>query len=448
MYKGLSVQQVAKRLGQDLVDGRALSLVAVDSRKCEKNALFLAIQGGKVDGHSFLKDAKEAGAIAAVVSLEYRGEDFGLALIKVEDPLLALQDLARSLVQDYALFIIAITGSVGKTTSKEFLYTLLKDRYKVSKTMQSYNGQIGLPLSILNAEEEAEMLILEMGISKPFEMDTLMDIAPPQIAIVGKIAEVHIGNFDSIEHLASEKAKIFNSKYLRLGFVHGNNEKFSCIQNNPTFKKYTFGTESADYFMKSVNEHVEIIDRVKDEKISVSLPFTESHLQENFLAAAIVASYLNISWENIKKRAQLLKPFSHRFEKKMIDNVLYIDDTYNCNPLNLEVGLKNIPKKGKANKVIAVLGEMRELGNASKKAHQSIGEIALEYVDDLVCFGEETYPLYEAFYAKNKNAVHTLDKQIILDVLKEKVKPGDIVYLKGGNANKLWEVLDKICKKI
>ncbi|MCH9630323.1 MAG: UDP-N-acetylmuramoyl-tripeptide--D-alanyl-D-alanine ligase [Chlamydiia bacterium] len=448
MYKRQSVNRVAKRLNQVAEDERVLSDVAVDSRKCSENALFIATRGDRVDGHSFLKNAKEKGAIAAVVSKDYSGEDFGLSLIKVDDPLLAMQDLAMGMIKDYSPFVVAITGSVGKTTTKEFLYTLVKERYNVSKTISSYNGQIGLPLSILNADEDAEMLILEMGISHPFEMDTLIEIAPPQIAILGRVAEAHLGHFDSLEHLASEKAKIFNSKHLRMGFVHESNMKFSCIKENHIFKKYTYGSVNSDYYLSAKEQHVDLTDKVKEEKISFTLPFSETHFQENFLASAIVASYLNMPWSSIRKRAQLLKPFKHRFEKKMIEDVLYIDDTYNCNPLNLEVGLKNIPKRGANSKVFAVVGEMRELGENSKRAHESLGEIALDYVDELFCFGEESYPLYQVFHAKNSSAIHTLEKSAIYQVLKDKVSPGDVVYLKGGNANKLWEILDMLMEKV
>lgn len=447
MFRGLTVQGVAKRLNQEVQDPRKLSFAAVDSRKCEENSLFVALLGENVDGHDYLQKASEKGAIAAIVRSDYTGDDFGMTLIKVDDTLMALQEVARVLMREFNPFVVAMTGSVGKTTIKEFVFTLVKEKYKVSKTFSSYNGQIGLPLSILNAEEDSEMLILEMGISKPFEMDTLVSIAPPQIAILGRVADAHIGHFDSKEHLASEKAKIFDSKHLRMGFLHTNNLVYSSIKNNHTFKKYTYGSELSDYYLKARNEHVDIFDKVKEEKISLSLPFCESHFIENFLVAAIVANYLNVSWETIKKRAQLLKPFNHRFEKHKKQNVLYIDDTYNCNPTNLECGLKNIPRPGSNNKVIAVIGEMRELGASSQESHERLGEFATDFVDELICFGEESYPMYATFKNIKQSAHHSLDKNEIYELLKSKIKPGDVVYMKGGNANKLWEILDKLLEK-
>ena len=362
--------------------------------------------------------------------------------------MIALQDLAKSLIEEFNPFIVAVTGSVGKTTIKEFLYTIVKDRYHVSKTYNSYNGQIGLPLSVLNAKEDSEMLILEMGISHPFEMDTLIEIAPPQIAILGKVTEAHIGYFDSKEHLASEKAKIFRSKHLRMGFVHKENLSFECIRENHTFKKYTYASQDSDYFLKARNEHVDLIDRVKQDTTSFFLPFKESHLVENFLIAAVVSHYLNLSWETIRKRAKLLKPFDHRFEKHLVENILYIDDTYNCNPTNLSVGLQNIPKPQGKGRIYAVIGEMRELGDQSKSLHEKMGRFALDYVDELFCFGNETIPLFEAFRKENQQVTHTLDKNQICQALKEKVNPGDIVYIKGGNSNRLWEILDKLFEKV
>lgn len=448
MYGELRLQEVARKCKNFLPDLRMISTVCADSRKCEESSLFVALKGEKTDGHKHLEEAKSRGAIAAIISEEYLGDSYGLKLIRVKDPLLALQDLARSIIEEYEPLIIGITGSVGKTTTKEFLFELIKGKFKVSKTIDSYNGQIGLPLSILNAQEGSDVFVLEMGISCPEEMQKLVSIAPPHIAVIGKIAEVHLGYYDSIEHLAAEKMKILDSKYLRAGFIHAANAPFFKLIQNPAFKKYTFGSEEADFSLQRDKGDLFIMDAGKGEKHLVKPPFYETHLLENFLVSAVLARHLNIPFAEINAKAMFLKPFKHRFEKMYWKDVLYIDDAYNCNPMNLEVGLKNIPRPKKGNKVIAVIGEMRELGKLSESAHRELGEKAADYVDELYCFGKESLPFYEAFKNKKPKAFHFSEKKKISEEVKALAKPGDVVYIKGANLNALWEVLEMIKESV
>lgn len=443
----MSITEVAKLLGKSLSDERKVLKAYVDGRLCEEGGLYFALKGAKNHGHDFLDQAAKRGAIAAVVEEDYKGDDHGLTLIRVKDSLASLQDLSKILLKQRNPFVIGITGSVGKTTVKEFLGTLLETSYRVSKTPNSYNGQIGLPLTILNANPEAEILILEMGISYRGEMSRLIDLALPQMAIMTQVAPAHIGNFSSLGQIAEEKSCILHSD-LQKAFIHEANQVYPFMQKESSFQKRIYGKGQVDWSFKQEGSQVSIVGK---RKLMVSLPFSETHLVENFVIAALVAMELGVSEEIIQERAKHLKPFKHRFEKlvfKTHPKIVVVDDSYNNNPIALKTSLHNLPKPKEHCKTIAVLGEMRELGSLSKMAHEEAAITALPVVDVLVCYGPETQPIYEMFKKHNKEVYYTLDKGLISDLIMDRMKDGDVVFVKGANSNKLWEVLDQIQEKI
>jgi UDP-N-acetylmuramoyl-tripeptide--D-alanyl-D-alanine ligase len=448
----MSLKTIGALLEKGIEDEREITEICVDGRLCKTGSLYVALKGKKSDGHLFLSQAKQQEAIAAIVEEEYQGEDFGLTLIRVKDPLQALHKMASSMIKTRKPLIIGITGSIGKTTVKEFIATLLETTYKVSKTPHSYNGQIGLPLTILNADPEAEVLVLEMGISQKQEMSTLVSIAAPHLAIMTRITPAHLGNFSSLEEIAEEKSQIFSKENLRQAFIHSANQKFSAIDKPSPFKKVFYGSDIGDYVLKHSEGKVYFMDQQGNESVRFELPFTERHLVENFFIAALVAKHLHVRDEEIQERAYVLKPFKHRFEKFSLTShpqTLVIDDSYNNNPIALKTSLQNLPKPQQTRKTIAVLGEMRELGLMSQMAHIEAALVALPIVDVLICYGEETKPLYEMFQRSEKPAYHSYDKEEVKKILLNHIEDGDVVLIKGANSNKLWEILESMtCKEL
>ena len=427
-----SIQEIASMLEIESQDRRVMSKVYVDSRLCQENGLYVALKGEKQDGHLFLEDAFNRGAIAALVQEGYRGPDFGLTLLRVKDPLEALQKLARIVVELRGPKMIGVTGSVGKTTIKEFIYTLLETTYKVDKTPDSYNGQIGLPLTILNAKDDAEVLVLEMGISYPGEMEKLIEIAPIELAVISHIAPVHIAHFSSVKHIALEKGKILASSNLKYAAIHMHAEADLPKSQNEVREIYALDAD---------------IDLVR----VLQPPFIERHFLENFSAAVHIAKFLKVSDEVIRQRTKCLKPFKHRFEKhtfKTYKDTVLIDDTYNNNPTALKAALNSLPKPLGAGKTVAVLGEMRELGDLSKEAHENVAITALPILDILICFGEATKPLYEVFKKHGKIVYHTVDKQSVLEKVLHHLGEGDVLLCKGANFNRLWEVVEELQKTL
>ena len=214
---------------------------AVDSRLVKQGNLFFALKGAHVDGHQFLSAAAVNGAVAAVVNESYNGPDFGLLLIKVPDPLIALQELAKSVLQQRKSKIVAVTGSLGKTTTKDFITTLLKSKYSVSCSPGNSNSQIGLPLTILNHTDGAEdVLVLEMGMTHSGQIKQLLQIAPPDIAVMTTVALVHAGNFNSLEDIARAKAEVLTHPKTTLGVIPHDVLLYDEIRNTGTCQKISF----------------------------------------------------------------------------------------------------------------------------------------------------------------------------------------------------------------
>lgn len=415
----------------------------IDSRKVEKGDLFFALRGEKTDGHEYLLEARSRGALAAVVDRGYLGPDFGLKLLKVPDVKEALQELAQFSLQSKKPFIISVTGSVGKTTTKEFIATLLGGKYTVSKTYGSYNTQLTLPLTILN-REDTEVLVLEMGISQPGEMEALVNIAPPDIAVLTKISLAHSAFFpDGLEEIGREKKQIFSHANTKIAILpSGIDLPFS----HPKKVNFSEQDREADYFL-SVVEECGFIDEKGLRAHRFDLPFKETHLLHNLLAAVAVARQMRLSWEEIDAEIPKLKLPKMRFEKLEKNGVTLINDAYNANPESMRAALTNLPEPKEGGKRLAVLGEMRELGKFSKASHSELGSFALKYVDHVLTFGEDASLISAAFLDAQKGAEHFLEKGKLVERLQELMRPGDVVLVKGSRSLELETIVNGLLIK-
>jgi len=445
--KERQLQNFAKRLGSSLSSHQIIQGFSIDSRKIKEGEIFFALKGAKVDGHDFLKEVAAKKALAAVVSKHFHGSAEGLPLILVDDVLETMRELAREEFARHGKKIaIAVTGSVGKTTTKEFIAALLAKRFKVGKTPGSCNSQATLPLSILNFEGDEEVLVLEMGMSRHKEIERLVQIAPPDIALINKIALAHAAFFPGgKEEIARAKSEILSQPQTKLAIMHQQTAQFKAIKEIPC-NKLCFSLEpGADYSLFQKEGKWTVVEKGIPSPL-FTLPFQESHLCENFVGAVVVARSLGMSWEEIYTGAAELKPFSKRFEKVEKGNVLFINDSYNANPESMQAALSNLPLPKKGRKTIAVLGEMRELGVFSKQCHQEIGKYALKAADEVLCFGKECLPIFELFKEVGRPAEITEDFAELYKCLYQKIQPGDVVLIKGSNSLQLWRLLDEESK--
>ncbi len=442
-----TVLDAAKRVGLSLPRDKEIRGVEADTRKILPGQLFFALKGQKVDGHAYLKDAAAKGASAAVVSQDYKGESFGLPLIGVPDVLLTLHNLAKEAVLQKGWRVVAITGSVGKTTTKEFLATLLEAKFRVVKTPGNANSQTGLPTSILNMEKEGDLFVMEAGMTAPKEIEKLIEIAPPEVALITRIGLAHAAYFeDGLEGIARAKAAIFSHPDTKMGFLNVQCRAFDAAMNTGRCEKRTFGfekltQESADYLLKE-NPPSYLMQEKSGISPSFSLPFAATHLCENFAGAAAVARYLGMSWEEIAQQATKLTPYKLRFERVEREGVVFINDCYNANPISMRAAFANLPKPKAGGRTIGVLGTMVELGAHSEASHRAIGEEALNIFDHLFCFGKESLPIVETFSRSKKPAEFFLDIDLLRARLFSHLKAGDVVLIKGSNSMALWRVLE------
>lgn len=419
--------------------------VAVDSRQVNRQTLFFALPGEKTDGHNFLSDVKKKGGVAAVVSSQYRGPTYGLTLLPVADVQQALQQLAMSVHQRQHAPVVGVTGTVGKTTVKEFLSTILEERFSVAKTIGNANSQLGLPMTLINQHKQADILVLEMGMSFPGEISRLVAIAPPDIGVLTQISLVHAENFRSIDEVAAAKCELFTGNRLRSGFFCGSTLTFSAVQKL-NCKKIIYNTVAAnnvDYCFSSLSNCMTIDEKGKRSPV-IDFPFCESHLLENALAAVAVARYFELSWEEIKRGVKKLTPYRHRFEKIEHRQVLYIDDSYNSSPRAVAVALRNLPKPKPGGKTVAILGAMKELGAFCEQSHREVGELAARTVDCLFCLGKECKPLISAFRSSGKPAELFEKLDQVTAALSQVVAEGDVVFIKGSCSLKMWKILDHL----
>lgn len=433
----MKLKMIAEILGCERVEGEVDGF-AIDSRKVNKGDLFFALKGQNYDGHGFLKEVASKGAVGAVVEKGFEGMTGGLLLFRVDDVVNALQKLAKVVQGTRRSKVIGVTGSMGKTTTKEFIGTILEKKYRVAKTPGNANSQVGLPLALLNGAGNEEILIVEMAMSNAGEIEKLVDIVPPDIAIITKIGHAHVDSFtDGLEGVARAKSEIFTHSKTKICIANVEAMEYEPIRKSATI---TFGMEpkAADYVLKKgwVIEEKGISSR------GFGLPFEESHFCEDFIGAATVARQLGMEWDEIFERLKFLKGANLRFEKIEKDGVVFVNDCYNANPESMLAALNNLPKPKMGGKTVGVFGEMTGLGRVCEKKHQEVAEHALKNIDHMLCYGKGCLVMLDVFAEKKRPAEFFGAIDQLKESLFELAKPGDVVLIKGSNVNKLWQLLD------
>jgi UDP-N-acetylmuramoyl-tripeptide--D-alanyl-D-alanine ligase len=446
--KGLTCKEFAYLLGSQVESSQRIEGFEFDSRKIQPGFVFFALKGETVDGHDFLTEVAQKKATAAVVSSDYKKEIPGLVLIRVPHVVRALQDLAKIAFAKRKRKVIGVTGSVGKTTTKEFISTILEGAFAVKKTPGNANSQVSLPLTILNSDEKEDVFVAEMGMSQHHEIEALIQIAPPDLAVITKIALSHALFFPrGLEEVAEAKSEILLHPNTQEAIVNSQAARFPAIQK--TRLPVTYYRVSGDESELLANEAGlfrignSYCIRIQSEKTTTfHLPFQATHLCENFLAAALVARRLGMEWDAIFFQAQKLTPYKMRFEKTEKNGVIYINDSYNANPESMKAALHNLPKPTQSGKTIAVLGEMRELGVFSEDAHREIGREASKVADLLLCLGRDCTYMAEEFARSNRPVLHFFDFFELKKAFGSHVQQGDVVLVKASNSLKLWRILE------
>lgn len=426
--RNVPIIQIAKYLNIACIESVQVSGYQIDSKMVGEGDLFFALKGKKADGHQFLEEVRARGAVGAVVSKEYVGPDFGLILLRVDDVVQSLQDLARHFMRDSKPVVVGITGSLGKTTTKEFTATLLEGKFKVGKTHLNYNTKLTYPITLLNRSGDEDVLVVELGMTEPGDIARLVEIAAPDIAVITKIAYVHGAYFErGVVDIAKYKADIF-SKAKKCIFDHALYQYEEAIEKIRGERvSFSLTEPSSDYSL---------------ENISCECPYKQSHILHNFLAAVTVAREMGMDWHEIQARTSFLKLPKMRFEEIVKDGVILINDAYNANAESMKAALSHMPEPKVGGRRIAVLGMMVDMGKEHERLHKEVGRFASEHIDHLLVFGNEAAPIYEEFVGVKElySDFHSLSCR-----LKALVRAGDVVLLKASRSVGMEKLFEMLC---
>ncbi|MCS0674401.1 UDP-N-acetylmuramoyl-tripeptide--D-alanyl-D-alanine ligase [Cytobacillus firmus] len=427
--------------------------VSIDSRKIGQGNLFVPFKGENSEGHRFVEDAIEKGAAAAFWQKDVPNPPLHLPILIVEDTLTALQELARSYRDELKVKVAGITGSNGKTTTKDMTANLLSLQYKVQKTEGNYNNHIGLPLTILALEEDTEIAVLEMGMSGRGEIDFLTKLARPDAVIITNIGESHLQDLGSREGIAEAKLEIINGLQENgLVIYYGDepllDEKLKSCNGSAALR--TFGrTGKNDVYPMDIKQN----DSGSTFGINVSsgkfyLPVLGTHNVLNALAAMIAAAHFGVPYEKMNEGFASLKLTNMRMELlEGQSGEKIINDAYNASPTSMNAAIELIANLPGYKKKILVLGDMLELGPQEEDFHYSTGKsVDPEKVDYVFTFGK--LGEYIAKGAKevlpHERVAAFTDKQPLIEELKKHVDQETIILVKASRGMKLEEVVSAL----
>ena len=413
--------------------------VVTDSREVKRGDLFCALKGERVDGHEYVAEAAANGASAALVE---RRVDVEIEQLVVDDVLAVLQEAAQAKLAGMSAKVIAITGSVGKTTTRTFLTTLLADHRRIHAARKNRNSQVGLPLSILEAEGDEEILVLEMGMTGPGEIRRLCEIAPPDIAVVTNVALVHVGFFqDGIEGIAKAKAEIFEQAKVGIAPLDSPFSRLLMETGECPKRSYSTRSREADFFGRVDGQRVQIFEG-GNPVVECDWHVPLRHCLHNLLAAAAAARAVGLGWRQIEEGISKLDLPAQRFEVLERNGITIVDDTYNACTLSVCAALDSMPEPQEGGRRIAVFGGITELGDLTNDAHRQVAEHALGRVDHLICLGEHLAPVWEVWHREGRDIKWCMERDELADYLSEVVQVGDVVLVKGSRIYAMEEFVE------
>lgn len=427
--------------------------ISSDTRKIDSGTVFFAIKGLNFDGNSFVKEAHEKGAIAAFCS-KTAERNANIPLFLYDDDKEALYILAKHILSKTNAKRIAITGSNGKTTTKEILHSLLSSKWKTLKTLGNFNNNIGLPLTLFKLTEDHEAMAIEIGMNALNEIDHLSKLFRPEISIITNVARAHLEFLKTIENIAKAKCEIIPNTSDKV-IINGDCDPLmkEALKHKGKTLKFSLVAEADIYVKKFIKEDIssstfELKDNVHNEELEITIPLPGRHNISNFLGAYLAARLSGIPASSLKNASSNLKPFHGRFESTTAKGINIINDCYNANPDSMIAGLESflkIPAKRK----IALLGDMNELGDNSEQLHYDIGTLFSNYdIDQLITFGEKALKIEEG--ARNSGFLRTkkfTEFPELVNYIKSYLQKDDYLYIKASNTLKLDRVIDELKDK-
>jgi len=425
--------------------------VAFDTRDIQAGGLFVPFKGDR-DGHSFIPDAVKHQAAATFVARDHAPFVTSIPQLVVEDPLKAMQTLASYyLLMKVNPKVVAITGSNGKTTTKDMTAAVLATQYHVVKTPKNYNNEIGVPMTILSMDPNTEILVVEMGMDRPGQLSALSQLAEPDVAVITMIGEAHIEFFHTRDRIADAKMEILDGvKEDGLFIYNGDEPLLRERAAGVDLSKKTFGLNpDNDLFVKNVrafSDHTEF-DLSRWPDLHFDIPVMGEYNVTNALAAILVGRKFHIKPEEIQRALATFKITENRTQWLTGNHgEAILSDVYNANPTAMKAVIRDFSQFQCAGRRIAVLGDMLELGDASAQLHASVAsELHPDAVEDVFLYGQEIKPLADALaatYAPEHLHYYPLGEQAaLIAALQAMITPNDLVLLKASHGMHLENVL-------
>jgi UDP-N-acetylmuramoyl-tripeptide--D-alanyl-D-alanine ligase len=452
----LRLDEIAARTAGKIVQGNPASLFQVfniDSRLSRPGELFFAI-AAKRDGHDFIPDAARKGALGAVISREISPVNQGFSLIRVSDTVAALQALARSILEEHRPRVIGITGSIGKTTTKEFTAGLLSQRFRLLKSEGNFNNRLGLALTLLKYRPGQEIAVLEMGTSGPGEIRELTRTAPPEVAVITNINPVHLEFFHTLEAIAQAKKEILDgAKPNATAVLNGDDDLVEKIGRSWKGRRITFGfSKRCDVQATAVRKlgkaGMAFNLRLEDKSAEVLFPFFYEDFLSNLLAAVGASHACSLPFDIVTAGISRLAPLPGRGELMTLGGGLQlIDDSYNSSPRALQAALKglaSLPAKRK----VAILGDMLELGPEEIAFHREAGKHVAGFGwNVLVAIGPLAHYMAEGALAAGMAATRVRTFSTSEEAaarISSLVEEGDLILVKGSRGIRTERLVERL----
>jgi UDP-N-acetylmuramoyl-tripeptide--D-alanyl-D-alanine ligase len=447
--KALTAQLLTALIGATLVAGDAAAMVhagvCTDTRKLVPGCVFFALKGENFDANAFAAQALQQGAAVVVVSQWDAIETYRGAVLLVEDPLLALQQLATWWRTQLDLHVIGLTGSNGKTSTKDFTAAVLSQKFSTKATRGNLNNHIGLPLTVLETTLEHQAAVYEMGMNHPGEIAPLAAIARPQIAIITNIGSSHIEFLGTREAIAREKAAIAENLTPKETLIVPHDCDFlPLIRTLTQAQVMTTGGEHDAVKARNIREEnggMKFLLEIGDDSASADLPVSGRHMVANALLASAAGHLCGLSAEQIARGLSGATLTSGRLRRFVSRGITVFDDTYNANPESMIAGLETLARESTNGKRYAVLGRMGELGSHAAEGGQRVGECAARLTMVTITVGDEADLISR--YA-GPQALHFAEREEAAAYLNEQLQAGDVVLFKGSRTAAMERVMKQI----
>ena len=435
---------------------KSVSSVSIDTRTIKKNSLFVAIKGAKFDGHNFVNDAVNKGASAILINRN-RLKNFdkiNVPIITVPNTTLAYGELAYIWRSKLKAVIISITGSNGKTSTKEILATLLSEKFKVEKTDANNNNHIGVPLTILSTRSNCQILILEHGTNHFNEIQYTSQIANPDLGMITNIGDSHLEYLIDRNGVYKEKSALYNSTMINDGAIFVNNDDPIIRKNSTKIKnKVTFGLKgNCDVKGKivgfKIDGRTELNVTYGNKNFKVVLPIYGKSNAKNVLSAIAIAQHLKLSMTQIKSGVGKLNQVPGRLETKVFNKLMIIDDTYNSNPASMEAAIELLTKIKSYKIKTLIIGDMFELGENAEEHHKDLVSLIIKSrIGNVLMLGKMMSNLNKELELTKINSLHFKSRKALSSFILKNYFSNQVILVKGSRGMKMEEFVDQIINK-